>query len=169
MSNDYRGRWVVVTGARGIDGQGVARVEAMMDLIVGSGPDGMVFGGAWGTDTVALRAAWRSRSTGGRPKLVVVVPGRVGEQTNEATEAIQQYADETIELGLPLDQAHSFQTRNERMITEAMLRDDEERPVVVAFPLDGVLRGGTRNCMLAARRRGLDVREFALPARGGAD
>ncbi len=169
MSALYRDHWVVVTGARSVEPHSAARVEATMDHVVGSGALGIVFGGAFGVDTIALKAAWRSRSTGGRPKLVVVVPGYVAQQPSTAQSVIRECADEIIEMGLPLDQPRSFQTRNERMLTEGRLRDPDEEPVVVAFPLDGVMKGGTRNCMAAARRHGLVVAEFPLPARGGID
>ena len=168
MSIAYKDHWVVVTGARDVGVASVPYVDSMITLIAGSRPAGMVFGGARGVDTIALTAAWRARATGRVPVLVAVVPGRKEQQPPEAQVALR-LADEIIELGLPLDQPRSYQTRNERMLTEAILRDDSETPVVVAFPLDGVEKGGTRNCIHAAQGRGLDVRVFPMPARGGLD
>lgn len=162
MSGHYTGHWVIVTGARELDAVGSALVDRVIAAVFFSPPLGLIFGGAWGVDTEALVAAHRHRRIRGTCPLVVVVPGTVAQQPRVAAQAIGAYADEVIQLKLDLSRSRSFQVRNERMLTEGRLRDPEECPVVVAFPVSGVMTGGTRNCIAAARSRALPVEEFAL-------
>lgn len=162
------GRWVVVTGARDISPADVLSVQMVVAQAARDGALGFVFGGARGVDTVALHAAHHA----GARRLVVIVPGTVQQQPLEAQKAIQALASEVIAMGLPLDRPRSFQQRNEHMLTTGMLRDPNESPLVLAFPLAQTLKGGTRNCMLAARSRGLEVEAIDLTGRvekGGVD
>lgn len=155
----YANRWVVVTGVRDLDAEDAKTVtEVMRDTVV-PGASGIIFGGARGVDTIALIAAWQYGN--GQPR-IVIVPGVLTQQPFGAADAIRRYATTLIELGLPLDQPKSFQIRNERMLTEGFLHDAAEQPIVAAFPNATALKGGTRNCMLAARRRGLHVEEYLL-------
>ena len=116
------------------------------------------FGGARGTDTVALTAAGHKALSG--VTLTVVVPGTVVQQPAAAQEAIRSYAGQIVEMRLPLSDKSSYQRRNIAMIAKA----------------DGLLAfwhgkpGGTANCISAARKINLPVEivwlQGVLPAPG---
>lgn len=110
-------------------------------------PREMLFGGAIGADTVALRAAHAVRVGRAWPRLVVVVPGRAEEQPESAREATRRCADEVVELRLPLADKSSYLTRN----AELLARADR----LLAF-WDG-RKGGTSWTINEARRRGLGI------------
>jgi hypothetical protein len=176
----YMGKWIVVTGVRDLPPRQTAHrlVQAKMAAVVAGGCAGIIFGGARGVDTVALVAAHDARGGDARrwqngvgvaPKLVVIVPGTVAQQPIGAKAAIARCADETIELGLDVQRAASYHTRNGKMITEGRLRDPAESPIVCAFPT-GDATGGTRNTMKVAAQWGLTVEETIVPVTpGGVD
>lgn len=170
-ANQYESRWIVVTGIRDIHPADETLVVDRMIRVTLSSPEGVIFGGARGVDTVALRAARRTKTEVGivGPRLVAIVPGTVAQQPKEAREAIQQCADEIIELHLNLKKKSAFFERNRRMITEARLRDSREAPICVAFPSD-LLNGGTRSCMADAMRAAVTVEEYVVRRSiGGSD
>jgi predicted Rossmann fold nucleotide-binding protein DprA/Smf involved in DNA uptake len=72
-------------------------IEKMTEYVKDETITRIVFGGALGADTVALRAALNTR-TSERPKLTVVVPMTVDKQPVD-TRVITRQADEIIELG----------------------------------------------------------------------
>ncbi len=171
----YAGRWTVITGIRDLDyvlGKGI--VLHKLEEIVRGPSEGIVFGGARGVDTVALRAARyvRGRYIGLCP-LVVVVPGTVEQQPRGACAAIRECADEVVELKLPLHKPGSYHTRNQRMLLLAVERSAEmpQQPICVGFTdtLDPQA-GGTASCMSYARRIGIEVEHVQTPrVSGGVD
>jgi hypothetical protein len=110
-------------------------------------PKEMIFGGARGADTEALRAARRVRAGRAWPRLVVVVPGRAGDQPQAARECAEACADEVVEMGLPLNDKSSYLKRNAEILSRA------DR--LLAF-WDGA-GGGTSWTINEARRRALPV------------
>lgn len=151
-TQDINGRWVVVTGPRELSVEGRQRVERTIATVMAMLPAGIVFGGAKGADTYALRKAWECRGPATTPRLVVIVPGKVEGQPRYAADAIRACADETIEMGLDLGRGDSYQRRNIAMLGEARARDSGPNPVVIGFPYRDQRTGGTRNCLAAAKR-----------------
>lgn len=170
--SQYAGRWVVITGIRDLDyalGKGIV-LHKLTEIVRGQA-EGIVFGGARGVDTVALKAARLVRGRYiGFCRLVVVVPGTVDGQPKGAREAIRECADEIIELRMPLHQPGSYHKRNERMLRLAEERSEEvpQRPICVGFTDDLDPRaGGTASCMSLARRLAIEVEHVPTPRVGG--
>jgi len=158
----YAGRWVIISGVRDIAPASVPRLRAKMEEIVAARPAGIIFGGARGTDTAALRYARAARGVGKLPALFVIVPGTVAEQPRACAVAIRECADAWLELGLPLDKSASYHERNAQMLTGAQANtlDGQPGPVLVAFVVEGSPGGGTRATVSAARARGIAVEEI---------
>lgn len=165
----FKGRWVVITGIRDLAPEGVAILRETMEEIVHGGPAGIVFGGARGVDTGALRFAHAARGDWGTatPRLLVVVPGTVREQPRACATAIRECADEVIELGRSLSDVASFKHRNGVMLLEATKRTPKGDSFVVAFPGRDTPYGGTRHTMARARAVGCPVYEIEVPATPG--
>jgi hypothetical protein len=143
---------VAVSGSRQPNPEDESEIEKTIRTVVArQRSSAMIFGGARGTDTVALRAARAGRGRAKTPRLVVIVPGTAKEQPSAARACIAQCADEVIELGLPL-RAPSFLRRNAEMLKRA--------DVLIAF-WDG-RPGGTSWTLNEARRRGIPSRIIAL-------
>lgn len=100
--------------------------------------DAIIFGGARGGDSVALRAALNSRVEY-RPKLIVVVPNTLSEQPHE-TKIISAQADEVIEL-LETGQDR-YKIRNQYIVDNATK--------MVAF-WNGSYRSGTNQTIRLAK------------------
>jgi hypothetical protein len=167
---NYAGRWVVVTGIRSPTPEGAETVAGKLTAVVGRRPAGIIFGGAAGVDTIALKAAATARRSADTPKLVVIVPGLVGQQPREAQRFINMHSDETIELGLDLSRPGSYAARNGRMITEGRLRDETETPILLAFPADNGIQGGTTMTIDLAAGWGVEIDRVPIPvAANGAD
>ena len=178
LSSKYAGRWIVITGIRDLDypiARGIV-VHKMTEVVQGR-PLGIVFGGARGVDTLALRAAWLARGGADAmmitPKLVAVVPDSVDRQPRTAAHTIRDCADEVIELHLPIYRAGSFHKRNEHMLLLARERSDglPQAPLCIGFT-DNVdpRSGGTASTMSLARRLVIEVEHVPTPrVQGGAD
>lgn len=170
MSAAYEGRWIVITGPRDLittpgSGGGDVVVRREVAAMVAAPALGVVFGGARGVDTVALEAAGRARGRTKRPYLLVVVPGRVDEQPYPSAVTIREWADEIIELRLPLARPVSFSTRNSRMLVEAARRSpDGVEPLLAAFPPEHGLQqgGGTYDTIRRAAGLGVEVVRFPV-------
>ncbi len=172
----YKDRWVVISGVRDLAPESVPLIRTKMAEIIHSWPRGLIFGGARGVDTAALRyadaARLEGRGLGGNwPRLVVVVPGVVDGQPRACAKAIRECADETIELRLPLNRPASFHERNAAMIREALWRSEETPagppPILVAFAADGALRGGTGNAIAKAVQFGVEVERVTVSLSAG--
>jgi hypothetical protein len=136
---------VAVSGSRQPNPEDEAEIEKTIRIVISrQRPPAMIFGGARGTDTVALHAADAARGRAKTPRLVVIVPGIAKEQPAAARACISQCADEVIELGLPL-RASSFLRRNAEILKRA--------DVLFAF-WDG-RQGGTSWTLNEARRHGI--------------
>jgi uncharacterized phage-like protein YoqJ len=125
-------------------------------LVAREGIEELWFGGARGTDTVALLAALAHRKEG-RPKLVVVVPDKVSRQPYEAQAAIRR-ADQVIELGHPItkeDRYAAFKERNVYLV--------DHTSFLVAF-WTGDYKTGTGHAVAYAERDGIKV--YKIPVRG---
>jgi adenine/guanine phosphoribosyltransferase-like PRPP-binding protein len=118
-------------------------IEAAIDA------DQLRFGGALGSDTVALAAV-----CGSEAELAVYVPFTVDKQPKEAREAIRSCADRVAELHLPWSRSAYLQ-RNEMMLRGA--------DKLIAFT-DGRTDGGTAWTIRKAQEMGLEVE--IVPVRG---
>lgn len=134
---------VAFTGIRDVD----PRMSDVIDMAVldevAAGATELRFGGAIGSDTIALEAACDH----GSPRRVVYVPFRVGQQPWAARRAIEHCADEIVELDLPSGK-RAFLVRNDAMIKGVQR--------VVAFT-DGRTTGGTHYTSSRAERAGIPV------------
>jgi len=109
---------ISITGHRELSGKDTSRVRSAMKLLVENPTvDAIYFGGALGTDTIALRAAAEFRK-GNKPRLVVVVPDTEEAQPFHARQWIH-LADETVELHHPItasDGFSAYKKRNEYLV-----------------------------------------------------
>lgn len=153
---------VAFTGIRDVATSSHGAVfDAVRDEVV-AGATELRFGGARGSDTVALRAAKRivDVALGSRVRIVAVVPFRLSDQPHEASEAVKQCADDILELALPkntrLQLVAGYHQRNAELLRPAAR--------VVAF-IDDRTSGGTYATIRLARRRGLDLRIVSVRSR----
>ena len=88
-----------VTGSRDFSLEGEKLIqEVIASYCTNPSVEAIIFGGARGADTIALRAALNSRKDYS-PKLVVALPVNVAYQPKD-TQVITCQADELIEMGL---------------------------------------------------------------------
>jgi len=136
---------VAISGVRDLSTDDTALVKTTIARLLSTPHTELRFGGARGTDTIALTTAGRLAVP--NVLLTVIVPGIVSQQPVDAQEAIRRYAQRVIEMKLVLSDKRSYQQRNVALIAEA----------------DGLLAfwhgkpGGTANCVNAARQIGLPV------------
>lgn len=130
-----------VTGIRDLSTASYADVELVV-LEEATLAAGMRFGGAAGTDTVALAALCEAPIY-----KQVIVPHRLRDQPREAAQIARRCADETIELKLPKSRTAPLR-RNDELLSEAAR--------LLAFS-DGRESGGTFYTIREARALGLDV------------
>lgn len=148
-------KMVGITGPRDLSREGVAKVRSALKALVGNySVDEIWFGGARGTDSIALQAALEFR-VGRRPKLVVVVPNTVDEQPVETRQWTRR-ADSIIELKQEItdeDNFRAFHYRNEFICNHAS--------VLVAF-WNGNLKSGTGACIRYAEKTKLNVKKIPV-------
>lgn len=118
----------------------------------GPGLTELRFGGARGTDTLALRAAHTYRGDRSTPRLVVYLPCTRGVAPREARSSLS-LADEVIEMGGNPGDKGSYLRRNVRMTAGA--------DMLLAFA-DGET-GGTGHAIACARvKGGVEVQVLAV-------
>jgi len=110
---------IAISGTRDISSIGISVVRNRMKEIMLECPEKLIFGGARGTDTVALMSAGDLRTSTGSPKFEVIVPRRLKDQPLEAQRVIRQYADEVFELGSPRLDASAYRRRNRELVSRA--------------------------------------------------
>ena len=136
---------IAISGIRDFTADDATLVEKTVAQLLSTSRTELRFGGARGTDTVALVTAGRLAVP--NVLLTVIVPSTVSQQPVDAQEVIQKYAHKVVEMKLVLSDKRSYQQRNVALIAEA----------------DGLLAfwhgkpGGTANCINAARQIGLPV------------
>lgn len=133
---------VAFTGIRAIEDIMADEVELTVLDEIGSGATELRFGGALGSDTLALEAACEQDV-----RRVVYVPFLLRDQPREAREVAADCADEIIELRLRKGQRGAYFQRNRALI------DGADR--VVGF-WDG-RRGGTEYTLQTAQRLGTPI------------
>jgi hypothetical protein len=146
---------VAITGSRSVTAADAAHVERIVEaLVYDVRPHEIIFGGAVGVDTIALRAAQHHRSHRGgtvrahHSRLVVIVPYVVAAQPHEARDAIRLYANEVVEMRNPItgyDNFYAYHARNREMVNRATH--------VLGF-WNGDPRSGTGACLAYAARIG---------------
>lgn len=146
---DLRGATIAVSGIRDLAPASAHVVELAVCELIAAGVQRFVFGGARGTDTVALAVAAAVASDLER---LVIVPGLLREQPAETRSVTRHCATEVCEMGLSLRDPYSYQRRNLAMLDEAN--------VLVAFSAGS--HGGTANTIRAARHRGIPIIEVAV-------
>ena len=110
---------VAISGMRDIVPSDYPIIEMEVANILSERPDEILFGGARGTDTVALAAACAMLAGTRPPKLTVIVPKTVKDQPLEAQEWISECADEVVELRAPRLDTKAYWRRNKALITRA--------------------------------------------------
>jgi hypothetical protein len=95
-----------MSGIRELSEESVPDVELAMADELALNPSEIRFGGARGSDTVALEAI-----CGSHPRLSVFVPFSLNDQPVEAAEAARRCATHIVELHLPKSRS-SFLRRN---------------------------------------------------------
>lgn len=126
-------------------------IEIQVADMLSERPEEILFGGARGTDTVALAAACATLGGTRPPKLTVIVPKRVKDQPLEAQEWISECADEVVELKAERLDTRAYWQRNKALISRAdglvafwdgrsggtgmtiRLAEDMGKPVHIAF------------------------------------
>lgn len=138
----------VVSGIRDLYADSCSIVErAIADEVARA--DEIRFGGALGSDSVALSAALQARPVGGvRPVLRVFVPAQLADLPELARKIALRCADEVVELGYPPGEKWTYLRRNDRML------DGADR--LLTFT-DGRSEGVTAYTIKGARRRRFDV------------
>ena len=136
---------IAISGIRDLAANATALIEQTIARLLSTPRTELRFGGARGTDTVALAAAGRLAVPD--VLLTVIVPGTVSQQPVDAQEAIRKYGQRLVEMKLVLADKRSYQQRNIALLAEAdgLLAFWHGRP------------GGTANCVSAARQIKLPV------------
>jgi hypothetical protein len=148
---------VTFTGIRDLASSSEQHVRAAVEAVMAEGATELRFGGALGADTVALTAADDLDVVA---HLVVFVPGRVADQPAVARDAIQAFADEVVELRLPLQHgrlpAWAFLRRNDAMLTGRVRPNLQlaKAQLCVGFK-DGREHGGTHYTLQKAAELGI--------------
>lgn len=145
---------IAITGTRDVTPEGRKKIEDALAEIITSRDDieAIIFGGARGTDTIALEIAHKIRQDTNKVfELVVVVPFKINKQPREAREAIEKYADRLIELDQPFSMG-GYLKRNQEMVRMADL--------VLAF--SDKRDGGTTHTIDIARKFRKEIKVFEL-------
>ncbi|HET6496423.1 MAG TPA: hypothetical protein VFH61_13780 [Thermoleophilia bacterium] len=145
---------VACSGIREVDRRRGAPLVELTVAEVLPRAEAMLFGGALGSDTMALRAAHALRRPRG-PRLIVVLPSRLRDQPREAQAAVEECADEIVELGLKPGATPSYMRRNDALV--------ERADVLLAFT-DGRSSGGTAYTISKAKREGIETIVVAVPS-----
>lgn len=145
---------IAITGTRNVAPEGRELIRKALSEIITSRNDieAIIFGGARGTDTVALECAYEIREEQKRNfELIVVVPFKIEKQPREAQEAILKYASRVIELSLPFSMG-GYHKRNEEMVKMA--------DMILAFW--DRKDGGTSHTIERARKHGKEIKVIKL-------
>lgn len=110
---------IAISGMRDIVPADYPIIEGEIADILSEHPEEILFGGARGTDTVALAAACATLGGTRPPKLTVIVPKRVKDQPLEAQEWISECADEVMELKAPRLDTKAYWHRNRALIARS--------------------------------------------------
>lgn len=110
---------IAVSGIRDLSPHDLPVIEGVISDIIFERPEELFFGGARGTDTVALASACATLEGLRPPKLTVVVPRRLKDQPLEAQEWARECADEIIELKSPRLDTEAYRRRNQALIRRA--------------------------------------------------
>lgn len=158
---------VAVSGLRDVLEDDHTVIARAIDELLAPGTIRTVrFGGARGSDTVALRAARRHVSV----SLEVIVPGHVDDQPEDARAAIYECADNIIELGLPASEPRSYLRRNDALLDgpygmfRGAIGTSSRAHQLVAFT-DGRRSGGTAYTIRRAETLNIPVRKVMVRAR----
>jgi len=147
---------VAVTGTRTMN----ARVENSIRLVIpliacDDAVEEMRFGGAIGSDTLALKVAGDYlRTIGKSTDLSVFLPWAVASQPIEAQEVIEEYATIIVE-NCGLGKEHPWRARNEAMILG--IHDKPRVDSLVAFWEGNKVRSGTYMTINIARSNGIYI------------
>lgn len=155
FSNPMR---VAISGIRNVSRRDLVVIENAISRVLADRPSEIIFGGARGTDTVALAAACAVLQGKRPPKLVVVVPKRVRDQPISAQDWIRECADEVVELQAARLNTEAYRRRNKQMVSRADL--------LLAF-WDG-RSTGTRMTIGLAEDAGIPVEIIPLAGESGA-
>lgn len=147
-----------VTGIRNLCWDCYPDVElAMRDALAAYEPTEIRFGGAIGSDTVALEAIGEAECD-----LVAVVPFRLADQPRDAQRVMTEFADRIVELELPRAAA-SYLRRNDVLLLGGGIVEGGRADRLLAFT-DGRTTGGSAYTVKKARE--LDIPVDVVLVRG---
>lgn len=112
---------VAISGIRNVSRQDLVVIEGVISEVLADRPSEMIFGGARGTDTVALAAACAVLQGQSPPALTVIVPKRIRDQPQSAQDWIRECADEVIELQASRLNTEAYRRRNRELVSRADL------------------------------------------------
>lgn len=110
---------IAISGIRDVAQRDLPLIESYVGEILSERPDEMLFGGAGGTDTVALAAACATLEGQRPPALTVIVPKRLRDQPIEAQEWAKECADEILELKAQKLDTEAYRRRNRELVSRA--------------------------------------------------
>lgn len=146
----------MMTGTRDIEESDHGVIQrAVHDELAEVQPEQFLFGGAQGSDSVALKSAGTLKDQFGYDtELVVIVPWTLEDQPDDAIPVIEEYADRVIEMNhdSPVGSAPGYHARNDELIDRA----DRCRGF-----WDGE-SSGTESTLEKADENGLHIREHPL-------
>ncbi len=145
---------IAITGTRDVAPGGRELIKRALNEVIASRNDieAIIFGGARGTDTVALECAYEIKREMQRNfELIVVVPFKIEKQPRAAQDAILKYATRVIELNLPFSMG-GYHKRNEELVKMADL--------ILAFW--DRKDGGTSDTIERARKHGKEIKVIEL-------
>lgn len=145
---------IAITGTRNVTPEGRDLIKRVLSEVIASRNDieAIIFGGARGTDTVALECAYEIRVEQKRNfELIVVVPFKIEKQPRAAQDAILKYANRVIELNLPFSMG-GYHKRNEEIVKMA--------DMILAFW--DRKDGGTSHTIERARKHGKEIKVIEL-------
>ena len=110
---------VSICGTRDLSHGDFAVIEDHMMDVLSEAPEEILFGGARGTDTMALAAVCAALGGHRPPKLTVIVPRRLSDQPVEAQEWARECADEVVELKAQKLTRDAYFKRNRKLVERA--------------------------------------------------
>jgi uncharacterized phage-like protein YoqJ len=110
---------IAVSGVRDLSPYDLPVIEGVISDVIFEGPEELLFGGARGTDTVALASACTTLEGKRPPKLTVIVPRCLKDQPLEAQEWARKCADEIIEIKSPQLDTEAYRRRNQALVNKA--------------------------------------------------
>lgn len=148
-----------ITGNREVTSGDILLIkEAMKTICLDKNVKSVRFGGARGTDTIALNYSLMFKKEFSRDdlQLIVYLPDMLEKQPKSTWEITSQ-ADEVVEMKNEIkreDGWASFRKRNEKIVSEPT-------NLLIAF-WDGQIPSGTYDCMNKAKEKNVQIKTITI-------